>query len=65
MKFYVTDSNDGFTTFEAENIKEVADELAYDHKRYELDWEYCTATDDNEEIVYTIMPDGTIEKEYV
>lgn len=65
MNFYVTDSNDGFTTFEAENIEEVAAELAYDHKRYSLEGEYCTATDEKEECSYTIMPDGTVEKEYV
>lgn len=65
MKFYVTDSNNGLTTFEANTIEEVAAELAYDHKRYGLDWDYCTATDENERYIYTIMPNGEIYKEEI
>mgnify|MGYP000001869215 CR=1 FL=1 len=61
MKFYVTDSNDGFTTFEADIIEEVAAELAYDHERYGLDWQYCTATDDEECALYYIYPDGAVD----
>lgn len=63
MKFFVTDSENGFTTFEAENIDQVAKELAYDHKRYNLTWNYCTATDETEKYQYVINPDGTYTTE--
>ena len=60
MKFCAPDYETGYTTFKAASIDELAKKLAYDHERYNLNWEVCTVS--SNKIYYFVYSDGSYDK---